>query len=195
MTDYSQYGEGTFLEWYFTEVPPKYKLLVDVGAKGRALSNTYQLIEEEGWGGIMIEPLPGHFEDLVKDLGGSQWVHLVNAAVSAVTGKANFYLHELRGHSSLVRKSDNWIEVDLVTLPNVLKIYNYPHDFDLLSVDAEGHDNVIISHLLTESGYRPSVIVFEKSACVNLGLLEYSGYRKVHETEANSIYMKGKGND
>jgi len=188
--DYSQYGEGAFLRKYFSNGGQPYSggVLVDVGAKGRSLSNTYALIEGGGWEALLFEPLPEHYLNIRNDFHGLPGVHTVNAAVSSFTGKADFYIHDTKGHSSLGRKTDNCIQVRVVMLPDMLDEYGFPLDFDLLSVDTEGHDNVIISHLLTESRYRPKVIVFEKSACVDMNLLKRLKYKKIYETGANGIY-------
>jgi len=35
VNDYSQYGEGRFLGTFFSNNPPKYKVLVDIGANLR----------------------------------------------------------------------------------------------------------------------------------------------------------------
>lgn len=184
MKDYSQYGEGTFLRNHFNG---RIGFLVDVGAKGRRVSNTYGLIEQ-GWTGIMFEPLPKHYEDLVRDLKDYNNVHIVNAAVSDFMGKGSLYLHPIPGHSSLVKKSANSIEVDVVMLSLILKEFGCPYNFDLLSVDTEGHDDVIIGQLLQQSQYRPSVIIYEKAADVDTKLLENADYEKIYETIGNYIY-------
>jgi FkbM family methyltransferase len=187
MNDCSQYGETTFLKEYFSKKVPVHKTLVDIGAKGIKLSNTYGLLQE-GWSGVLVEPLPEHYKQLEQDFKHLD-VILENVAVSDFDGEALFYIHKIPGHSSLVRSSDQSIIVRVATLETLLSTHNIPYNFGLISIDTEGNDGNIIRYMLEETLYTPSVLVYEKGPSVDIQLLE-KHYRQIHETKGNSIYEK-----
>lgn len=187
MIDHSQYNEATFLANYFAEHAPKYKVLVDIGAKGIKLSNTYDLLLR-GWKGLLVEPLLEHYQELQRDFGRLD-VILENVAISDFDGKAKFYVHEIPGHSSLVRQSNCPIIVDTVTVETLLSAHDIPDDFDLISIDTEGSDGNIIRFMLEKTPYRPSVLIYEKGRDVDVKLIE-EFYRCIHDTKGNSIYEK-----
>jgi FkbM family methyltransferase len=208
--EHSQFGEGAFLIKYFDEIPPRYRLLVDVGAFGVELSNTYDLIACCGWGGLLIEPMPIEvFWDPLKEaMKERKDIKILNVAISDSRGVASGYIHEIPGHNSLIFEQESHERKEIVTrtLPDVLKEERIPNDFDLLSVDTEGLDYLIIRNLLEESDYRPRVIVVEREKPLwehyqfepvkNEETVEYGrifgkfGYTQVFETHGNRIFAK-----
>lgn len=52
------------------------------------------------------------------------------------------------------------VEVDVETLPTILRRFDVPFDFGLLSVDAEGEGFNLLEDAFA-SGYRPRWIIFE----------------------------------
>jgi len=214
--DHGQFGEGNFLRRYFAENPPKHRLFVDVGAFGIDMSNTYDLIVDGNWGGLLIEPMPiegfwGPLRDAVKD---RKNIKILNIAVSDLREVATAYIHKIPGHNSLVfeQESEEKREIMTRTLPDVLEEEGIPTDFDLLSVDTEGLDYRIIKSLFEKSNYRPKVIVVEREgplldhyryeAVCQDETIEHGeifgrfGYTPIFETHGNKIFaLKEKKDD
>jgi FkbM family methyltransferase len=208
--EHSQFGEAAFLIKYFDEIPPRYRLLVDVGAFGIELSNTYDLIVCCGWGGLLIEPMPieGPWRPLEKAMEGREDIKILDIAISDSRGFATGYIHETAGHNSLIfeQESQEKKEIVMRTLSDVLREERIPNDFDLLSVDTEGLDYRIMKNLFEESDYRPRVIVVERErplwehyqfeAAQQEETVEYGrifgkfGYTQVFETHGNRIFAK-----
>ncbi|MFX0084315.1 MAG: FkbM family methyltransferase [Candidatus Hodarchaeota archaeon] len=193
MIDSSQYGEYRFLKVYYKNHQSIHKIVVDVGACCKKYSNSYDLIMRHNWFGLLIEPDEENFKQLKKDFKNSN-VELLNLAVADYCGDSKLYIHEARGHHSLVRKSNKTEEVTVATLPDILKIYNIPSDFEVLTTDTEGLDYRIIKFMLEKSSYRPQIIIHEKGHDINkkdcLDLMKKFGYKRINETPGNLIYEK-----
>ena len=139
----SQCGEDGILAHLFDLLPkgPKgEKYCVDVGAwDGVHLSNTNTLINEQGWGGLLIE----------ADLHRSQQ-------------SQQLYQHRtdvlcLNVHLGLE---------DPHSLPSILSQHNVTHDFDFLTIDIDGADYHIwhsLSHGIdiSQQLFRPKVVCIE----------------------------------
>jgi len=207
--DHSQFGEGNFLRRYFEEVRPKYRLLVDVGAFGIELSNTYDLIVSGNWGGLLIEPMPVEvfWDPLREAVKERKNIKILNIAVSDLREVATTYIHKTPGHNSLVfeQESEEKGEIMTRTLSDVLEEEGIPIDLDLLSVDTEGLDYRIIKNLFEKSNYRPKVIVVEREGpllehhrfevvCLDEtiehgGIFGRFGYTQIFETHGNKIFV------
>jgi FkbM family methyltransferase len=191
MRDYSQHGEYTFLKDYFKQSPCMNKTLVDVGAKNASGSNSYNLIMEDGWKGLLIEPDKCNFKDLQDVYNGTD-VIIENTAIADFNGRALFYIAEKAGHHSLLRKTDKCVPVECRLLGSVLDNHSIPRDFGLLTIDAEGMDLRILTNVLTTTTYRPSVVIAEKyfSKDIFSDVFNTNGYTFLHQTKGNVIYKK-----
>jgi FkbM family methyltransferase len=209
MIDHSQFGEGNFLRRYFDENPPKYRLLVDVGAFGIEMSNTYDLIVYGNWGGLLIEPMPIEvfWEPLREAVKERKNIKILNIAVSDSRGVAMAYIHKTPGHNSLVfeQELEEKKEIMTRTLSDVLEGEGIPTDFDLLSLDTEGLDYRIIKNLFEKSTYRPKIIVVEREKPLlehyrfevvqqeetieHGGIFGRFGYTQIFETHGNKIFV------
>lgn len=85
---YSQSNEEEIILRYFEREAPG--RLADIGAwSGRALSNSYRLIEL-GWGGVCVEPSPSACAELLKNHANHPQVVVVNCALAAEPGWNEF---------------------------------------------------------------------------------------------------------
>lgn len=180
----SQYGEDGVISRIFEIIPKEgERWCVEFGAwDGKYMSNTYDLITNHGWHGVLIEGNAGKMPDLKATYGGNDKAHLINALV------------HFEGSS---------------TLDNILKTTPIPEEFDLLSIDIDGNDYHIWNSL---DKYRPGVIVIEfnpmipsdiehvqpKDFSINHGnsLLAYvnlgkeKGYELVTTTHCNAFFVR-----
>lgn len=194
MKDYSQNQEYTFLKNYYEEHPPANKLLVDVGARYAKESNTYNLLLE-GWKGIMIEPFLSAYRKLKEECRTLQ-AEVLNIAISDYLGNGQLIIHKEYGHNSM---SETWREdtktkhaqlCDVYPLDMILKSRLWPTDFELLSIDTEGLDQNILHHLLTQSPYRPHIIIVERESFEDFSDLEENGYHQITELGHNVIWER-----
>lgn len=167
--DVSQYGETLELLKLWVKDSQICGWVVDVGARGKERSNSYDLMKEFGWHGLLIEANPQLITGIEEDFAGLSF-DLVNFAVSDYEGVATLSLGVNDDISSLTEANTQaWgelrgsVEVEVRTLESLLKAQNAPHDFDLLSLDIEGEDIKVLNSLLANSLYRPRWIIIEAS--------------------------------
>src|SRR4051794_6308405 len=83
--DVSQHGEAGILAALTEADWPRY--LVDVGAHdGRSLSNSYPFLQQ-GWAGMLVEPLPAAFDRLASLYSDRPDVRCVRAACAEWEGE------------------------------------------------------------------------------------------------------------
>lgn len=183
----SQHGDQEIIFKYFAEHPPSTNTLVDVGAFGRDMSNTFALLEL-GWKGLLIEANPDRARIIEKEFAGMDVV-ILNIGIGHTSGKLPFHIHSELGHDSF---DPAWYPQDLTALTlqvkvepltKVLRTQKIPPEFDLLSVDTEGLDAAIMIKFLTDGVFRPSVIVTECTSYADApGLFAQHGYRLLART-------------
>ena len=179
----SQYGEDGILEKVFEIICPENKWCVEFGAwDGQYLSNTWNLINNFSWSGVLIECEENRYQDLLNCYKDNQKVNCIKRLVS------------FEGPN---------------TLDNILSETPIPIDFDLLSVDIDGNDYHIWASL---KKYQPKVVIIEYnptipndirfiqernfkvsqgvslSAFIELGKLK--GYEFIACTTTNAIFVK-----
>jgi FkbM family methyltransferase len=165
--DHSQFGEFSL----FLKVarPRRHGLIVDVGALGKDGSNSYDLMSQLGWRGVLVEANPNLWEGIGRDFSGLNST-LVRCAVSDVEDKVVFHLGAADGVSSIIRASaEAWgplrgeVEVQARRLGEILDEQQVPTNFDLLSLDIEGMDMPVLNDLMAHTDYRPRWIFLEAS--------------------------------
>lgn len=178
----SQCGEDGVIARALELIGERDRWCVEFGAwDGRNASNTYALIEREGYGGVLIEGDPERFQALRR-------TH---------AGRANIVaLNRLVGFEGPDR------------LDAMLAATTIPQDFDLLSIDIDGADYHVWEAV---RDYRPKLVVIEfnptipnevdfvqpRDLRVSQGssltalarLARDKGYRLVHATAINGIFV------
>ncbi len=128
----SQRGEDGVIEKIFSMLGGLNHWCVEFGAwDGKHASNTYNLIANKNWQGVLIEADPDKYKELLQTFQGNAGAHCINAYVN------------ISGESSL---------------DNILASTGIPETFDLLSIDIDGNDYHIWDSL---KNYRPKVVVIE----------------------------------
>jgi hypothetical protein len=130
---HSQFGEDGMIRAALAALPGVRKWCVEFGAwDGRFGSNTYRLIDEEGWSGVLIEGNSARYRDLQRTYAGNPRAVCVNAMVA------------IDGPNSLDR---------ILERTDAL-----PHDFGLVSIDVDGLDYHVWRGF---TAYRPRIVVIE----------------------------------
>jgi hypothetical protein len=159
---------------------------VDIGAwDGRHLSNTYNLINNMGWGGMLIEANRSRYEDLCILYHDNSLVLCLHEAVDIVVGKEHCLL-------------------------SILKRNSIRPDFDFLCIDIDGADYHMWQSLSPH--YRPGVVCIEFNPTIpnhvyyvqqrDIGIHEGSsllaiaelgitlGYQLIVTTTFNAIFIR-----
>jgi hypothetical protein len=179
----SQCGEDGIIERIFEFIGETNKWCVEFGAwDGKRFSNTWNLIKNAGWTGVLIEGDAVRFQKLRKTY---RWnrrrTHLINAFVGLDRGK---------------------------TLDELLKSISAPRDVDLVSIDIDGNDWHVWNSLVR---HRPRVVVIEfnpsvendvyfvqdydptvNQGCSLLALIELGktkGYELIASTDWNAVFV------
>jgi hypothetical protein len=179
----SQTGEDGILERIFEIIPGNVRWCCEFGAwDGKKYSNTYQLLANKGWFGVLIEADSIKFQELPKTFGDNNKIKFFNRFVN-FSGKD--------------------------TLDEILAETSIPLNFDLLSIDIDGNDYHIWDSLVK---YSPKVVIIEYNQSIanhieyvqkpdvniNHGnsilsitkLAKSKGYELVAVTDLNGIYVK-----
>lgn len=160
---------------------------IDVGAfDGVAISNTYAL-EELGWDGICIEPLPEAFAELEKNrrcfkynvaLSNSRATGVGFLKVSDSPGLSGLETHmpdRIRGGLEKDGRVIEHILVDTVTFDDVMENHPEMTSIDFLSIDVEGAELIVLD-TIDFGRYRFELITIENNPGGAV-LREYMGHR------------------
>lgn len=129
---YSQHGEDGIIEKILERIPKTDKWCVEFGAyDGKWLSNCRNLIEHQDYAAVLIEPDKRRFKDLERNYAENNRVTTLNQVV---------------GFSG-----DDCLD-------SILAQTGIPQDFDLVSIDIDGHDYHVWKSMRT---YRPKCVVIE----------------------------------
>ena len=204
LNDTTQYGELQLLLKKWIGKTARAQYVVDVGARGRERSNSYDLLRHFGFRGLLIEANPALIESIRREFGGLD-VQIANCAVSNYNGRAKLTLGSNDDVSSLEAWSaESWgetrglIDVLVRRLPDLLEDYGAPAEFDLLSIDIEGEDVKVLNDLEEDGRYRPEWVLIEASydfATQNLADLPttplvQSRYEISGQTKANLLLRR-----
>ena len=167
---------------------------VEVGAnRPQQESQTWHL-EQLGWSGVLIEPQP----QLAHDLRAMRRAEVFAVACSSPQNAGRrMPLHVAGALSSLDRdrmapgsQPERVIEVPVRTLDDLLLEARAPLQFELLSVDVEGHELEVLSGFDLPR-WRPRLVMLED----HVGDLErhrhlrHAGYRLIRRFENNGWYV------
>jgi hypothetical protein len=164
----SQFGEDGIIEKILEFIPDQNKWCVEFGAwDGKHFSNTYNLIANKGWSGVLIEGNPVKCNDLRKTYENNPKAYPINRMVG-------------------------FSEND--SLDSILKDTPIPHDFDFLSIDIDGLDFHIWESV---QKYRPKFIVIEFNSFIpnDIEFVQEKDFSKKHGNSILSItkLSKSKG--
>lgn len=165
--DQTQFGEFMMLMRRMLAADEP-RVVVDVGARGKERSNSFDLLNSFGWRGVLVEANPALAEQIRIDFAGLN-LALEVCAASDYEGEATFHLGINDDVSSLNPEAAlGWgetrgeITVQVVRLPTLLERHEVPRDFDLLSVDIEGEDIKVLNDTVA-AGWLPKWVIIEAS--------------------------------
>jgi FkbM family methyltransferase len=167
---------------------------VEVGANDPFERSQTWHLEQLGWTGALVEPLPDLAVKLVK--ARAAMVFAVACSSPDNAGRA-MPLHVAGPLSSLHRdrmapgaEPQTVIEVPARTLDDILMEASAPSPIDLLSIDVEGHELEVL-HGFDFARWRPRLIMIEDhvSGLAKHWYLQSSGYRLIRRVGNNGWYI------
>jgi FkbM family methyltransferase len=197
MISYSQYSQDLdVLNLYSNKTEGTF---IEIGASdGKTLSNTY-LLEQLGWKGICVEPIPEQFELLQKNRTSIN----VNKAVYNVSGQdIKFTVAPDSLYSGITSKIDKFphvkdtgttISVKTISLNDLISESGLPTFIDYLSIDTEGSEYEILKSL-DFSKYKFGTIHVEHNFIMPKreqisSLLLSNGYRFLKQNRHDDYYV------
>ena len=124
------------------------------GLNGIFLSNTYWYHRALGWRGVLIEPTPASYEQLVKNRASDitinaavckdhQRVHYLNSPRNGVNGIVEFMSEEFKQRWHPTIKDSELLSISCVPLQPILNLVNLRH-INFFSLDVEGGELEVI---------------------------------------------------
>lgn len=182
LNDHSQNGEFKRILDFLIANGSTYKIIVDVGTRGRERSNSYDLLSYFAWQGLLVEANPALISSIREEFSGTNFI-LEESAVCDYEGEAEFFFGINDDISSLRRSAvAGWGEVKGKTtvqvrrLATVLRKHDIPEEFDILSLDIEGEDIRVFNDLIDHSTFRPRLAIIEVGDAVDVNSLTSRGF-------------------
>lgn len=167
---------------------------VDVGANHPITDSQSFHLEQLGWRGLLIEPLPSYCEQLRAHRTST----VIQCACSSPDNHGKTLpIHVAGVHSSLEpdliavgARSEGVIEVPVRTLDSILQECGAEPEFDLLSIDVEGHEMEVFKGLDLQV-WRPRLVLLEDHVTSHQKHLHMraQGYQLLLRTGLNSWYV------
>lgn len=167
---------------------------VDLGANDPIVESQSFHLEQLGWSGLLIEPIP-KYVNLLRDKRSGTVVDL--ACSSKKNHRKILPLALAEGHSTLNAKpialsseSIAAINIECRTLDSILEDNRAPIEFEFLSVDIEGHEMEMFDGFSIDK-WRPQLVLLEDHVVGHQKhrFMTKNGYQLILRTGLNSWYI------
>jgi FkbM family methyltransferase len=188
LASFAQNGEDLLAWNYFERKSTGF--FVEVGANHPTRLSQTWFLEQQGWSGILVEPLPACCEALRAQRRSSR---VVQAAAGAQAGQAVLNVAAADVWSHLGEAKDlevvDRIPVAVRTLDDILAECQAPH-VDLLSLDTEGTELDVLRGLNLEK-HHPSLLLVEDhmDSLDVFFYLKRHGYKLIQRTPPNNWWV------
>jgi FkbM family methyltransferase len=171
-------------------------VFVDVGANDPVIDSQSYHLEQKGWNGLLIEPLPLCCEKLRQN----RKAKVIQVACSSIENHNKLLPLTVSGVYSTLEsktivpaKNSELINVLTQTLDSVLSENNITPGFELLSIDVEGHE-IELFKCFNLQHWKPKLILLEDHVINHLkhNYMLLNGYQFLLRTGLNSWYVENK---
>lgn len=186
------HGEQTLIREFFDHKNNGY--YVDVGANHPTIESQTWHLEQLGWKGLLLEPIPDYCELLKRERNGT----VVQYACSSPENHNKVLkLIAAGGHSTLNSipiamgdRSQETIDVTCKTLDSILEENNVPIGFEFISIDIEGHEMEMFKGF-TLTKWKPELVLLEDHVISHEkhNHMKSNGYQLILRTGLNSWYV------
>lgn len=167
---------------------------VDLGANDPFKDSQSYHLEQLGWTGLLIEPLPAYCELLLS----KRSARVVQLACSSPENHGRLLPIQVAGvHSTLEAqpiaigaRAADVIQVETRTLDSILEAQGVPLGFDLLSLDVEGHEMEVFKGF-SLARWQPRLVLLEDHVTSHQKHRHMvgHGYKLLLRTGLNSWYV------
>lgn len=142
----------------------------------------YSQTGEEGYLKFILDNIKSTSDKFLVDIGAWDGYHLSNTRFFIEEGYKHLLIDgDNRGNSEVKQE---WITKDNVC--DIMRKYNCPKQFSLLSYDTDGNDFDIIHALCNE--YKPDVIICEVNGTIPYGISKKIAYNEKHNWNNDDYY-------
>lgn len=164
--DHSRHGEVGLLLKRLVNASAKHRVVVDVGARGRDGSNSYDFLRSFGWRGLLIDRDPAAIAGIQGDFAGCDF-ELVHCAIGDREGTVEIgSAATLKGAPDPAGSSGAagapTVHVPLLKLKTVLQAHKIPKDFDLLCVGVKDGGIPLMNEALGDGDFQPGLILLRR---------------------------------
>lgn len=200
---YSQFGEDKILNNIFKMKTSG--LCIEVGANNGVDDSNSFFFEQIGWKCILVEPNP-HLCKMIREKRNSLLyecaasnqvnttiLHVVDGAersdgLSTISNESSVH-DKIKSHGFTTRQ----VEVNTMTLDDILADAKINIDIDFISIDVEGHEYEVLKGFSIEK-WEPTIILVEDNSNLEddtvKKYLKKFGYVKFMRTGVNDWYAK-----
>lgn len=184
----SDYGEDIFTIDFFNQKTEGY--LLDIGAAdGVTGSNSFRLLDEFNWNGILVEPNPDHHKNLDLLFSNETGIDVYKGAICQNQTEVTLskWSGLYTGHSNIINKnSHSWnshpVQVPAIDISTLLKLYNVPTIIDFINLDIEGSEHQVINYFPWED-FTVKLWCIERASAYGLDkVLIERGYVRLKDT-------------
>ena len=167
---------------------------VDVGANHPTIESQTWHLDQLGWKGLLLEPIPSYCDMLRKERIGTVVPY---ACSSPEDHNKVLKLILAGGHSTLNSKpialgdrSQETIDVTCRTLDSILEENKAPVGFDFISIDIEGHEMEMFKGFTIEK-WKPKMVLLEDHVLNHQkhNHMKAHGYQLILRTGLNAWYV------
>jgi len=163
-TSYSQSSEEKYI---LKGVGKKTGKFLDIGAWDPKVFSNTRALYERGWSGVMIEPSPWPFQNLLEEYGNVDHISLVCAAVGLKRGLVEFFATADAVSTWDIQWRKRWEKdgvkyrrffVQVITIEEIIK--KFGKNFQFINIDTEKSSADLAIHML-KLGIRPDCFCVE----------------------------------
>lgn len=178
----SDNGEDLFVIDFFKNKKNGY--LMDIGAAdGVTGSNSFKLLDEYNWNGLLVEASKTHIDNLNTLYSDEEGVDCFFGAIHNEKKESNFFQSDGKfiGHSNINNNNDQWFShsyiVECMDINSILHKFSVPQNIDFISLDIEGSEEHVLNYWDFEK-YKVSLWCIENSFRFQSILLN-NGFEKI----------------
>jgi FkbM family methyltransferase len=153
----------------------------------------------KNWNGIIVEPIPSYYDEIKKYRG-------CNICTNPISDKREFnrfVIRDFLAYSHMIdideiygpEETTNTIDVNTITLFDLLEQYSSPEIIDFIAIDTEGYEYRILSKYFEENTkYKVNLISFETIKDYQMHqLMTANSYLKIRNPYLDFIKMDNFG--
>lgn len=190
----------TVCKYYYENYGYKIKngYFVEIGAFNGKSQNSTQILEQAGWNGVCVEPMPQNYKKLIKN----RKCNCINGAVWNKSGTIDIADVGIPGWSGIkeTHQHQHKEKYNTETIIIPVKCYRFheldlPNQIDYLQIDTEGSELQILGSI-DMAKYKIDYICIEDNLAILNGSTAYhtfmlgKGYDLIHSIAQDRLYKK-----